>query len=124
MQGSAAALPSVRSRWVRRCGHGLTIARNVVVDDAKSARWKIGIPLPEHFDGAANVTDPETAVVIRELADEVQSLLPDLSSDQRACVELRFLADPTVPEVARRMNRDHARYQRTSSAPCGRVNGT
>lgn len=59
----------------------LTITRNVVIDDAKSARWRIAVPLPEHFDGPANVTDPETAATNRELADKVRSLLPDLSPD-------------------------------------------
>lgn len=98
-------LDSVTYRGVPFRAWLLTVARNVVIDDAKSARRKIEIPLPEHFDGPANVTDPEIAAANRELAEEVRSLLPDLSSDQRMCVELRFLADLTIPEVASRMNR-------------------
>lgn len=83
----------------------LTIARNVVIDDAKSARRKIDVPLPGHFDRPAQGLDPETAVIRQELANKVSSLLPYLSTDQRTCVELRFIADLTIPEAARRMNR-------------------
>lgn len=83
----------------------LTIARNVVIDDAKSARRRVEVPMPDHFDYPAAIADPETAVITRELADNVRNLLAHLSPDQRACVELRFLSELTLPEVANRMNR-------------------
>jgi RNA polymerase sigma-70 factor (ECF subfamily) len=83
----------------------LTIARNVVIDEVKSARRRIDVPLPEDFDRPAHGVDPEAEVINQELADKVSSLLAGLSADQRACVELRFLADLTIPEAARRMDR-------------------
>lgn len=83
----------------------MTIARNLVIDDATSARRRVEVTMPESVDGPSEHIGPEAAAVRRADAAELCGLLAELSPDQRACLELRFLHDLPVAEVARRMRR-------------------
>jgi RNA polymerase sigma-70 factor (ECF subfamily) len=70
----------------------MTIARNLILDDAKSARRRYETFLPEHYDAVS--------------AAEVRQCLAYLTDDQRECLRLRFYESLPVHEVAKIMNRN------------------
>ncbi|WP_374616579.1 sigma-70 family RNA polymerase sigma factor, partial [Frankia sp. AgKG'84/4] len=88
----------------------ITIARNLVVDQARSARRRLEIPTADLRDAAEGTTafavpGPEESILAglthRELLDAVRRLLPD----QQECVSLRFLEGMSVRETAHAMGR-------------------
>lgn len=83
----------------------MTIARNLVIDEATSARRRYEISAPDSVDGPAEHLGPEAAIMRRADAAKWRRRLEELSPDQRTCLELRFLHDLTLTEVAQRMRR-------------------
>ncbi|MCK9894253.1 sigma-70 family RNA polymerase sigma factor [Frankia sp. AgB32] len=89
----------------------ITIARNLVVDQARSARRRMEIPTADLRDAAEGTTagavpGPEESILAglthRELLDAVRRLRPD----QQECVSLRFLEGMSVRETAHAMGRN------------------
>jgi RNA polymerase sigma-70 factor (ECF subfamily) len=72
-----------------------TIATLYVDGYRRSRRWAA----VEHLLVEPVVVDVDPATRV-----DVETLLAGLSRQERACVVLRFLADRTVPEVARELN--------------------
>ncbi|MBA0126822.1 sigma-70 family RNA polymerase sigma factor [Haloechinothrix sp. YIM 98757] len=84
----------------------ITIARNAVMDDQRSANRRYESPVLESVEPPDGSADPAEVVCERELAGSVRRSLTHLTGDQQRCVELRFLRGLSVTEVAERMNRD------------------
>lgn len=83
----------------------MTIARNIIFDESRCARGKLEVEFPEHYEVVAEDVDPASAVCRSMMADELWRSLRELSTDQRACLELRFFHGLSLSEVARHMNR-------------------
>lgn len=102
------ALTKITSVTERRSAFGawlMTIARNLLIDEARSARSRYEVDLPDYGDAAADEGDPVQAAFRSVWADELRRILCDLSADQRICLELRFFHDLSLVEVGRRMKR-------------------
>jgi len=89
----------------------VTIARNLMVDQARSARRRFEIPTADILDAAESATahivpGPEESVLDghthRVLLDAIQRLRPE----QQECVALRFLEGLSVRETALAMDRN------------------
>lgn len=83
----------------------MTIARNLVFDESRSARHRLEVTMAEHVEIPAATADPAVSVCIRAWAEELHDYLLQLSDDQRACLELRYFHDLPLSDVASRMNR-------------------
>jgi len=83
----------------------MTIARNLILDEFKSARRRHEVFLPEGFDEPSDVADPAGKVCERAAAEELRRGLAELTEDQRRCLTLRFFEHLPVVEVARLMQR-------------------
>lgn len=79
-----------------------TIARNVVIDQAR--RTKPEARLPEQWDLIDGSQSPEQIAVDRSVEEELASLLARLTPDQREVIELR-LAGMTGQEIADHLGR-------------------
>jgi RNA polymerase sigma-70 factor (ECF subfamily) len=84
----------------------MTIARNLILDDAKSARRRYETFLPEHYDAVSSAADPAAEACGRAEAAEVRQCLAYLTDDQRECLRLRFFESLPVHEVAKIMKRN------------------
>ncbi|MCM3926147.1 sigma-70 family RNA polymerase sigma factor, partial [Frankia sp. AiPs1] len=90
----------------------VTIARNLLVDQARSARRRFEIPTADILAAADEratalaVPGPEESIIAvlthRELLDAVRRLRPD----QQECIALRFLEGLSVRETALAMGRN------------------
>ncbi|HEV7977936.1 sigma-70 family RNA polymerase sigma factor [Amycolatopsis sp.] len=83
----------------------MTIARNLVIDDAKSARRRYEVFLPEGFDAPSDTADPAAQLCARAEAAAIRDCMQWLTPDQRECLHLRFFEHLPVEEVARIMRR-------------------
>ena len=81
-----------------------TIARNATVDTYRRAPRDV--PLPPTFDRADDAPGPEESTAARDDATWVQSLLAQLTGDQREVVELR-LTGLTDQEIGRVLCKRH-----------------
>lgn len=100
------ALRSIGSlRWQGRdpAAWLVTIARNLIADHYKSSRYRLELLTGEPI--GPNVptgdTGPELAAIAADVNDTLRAALNILSPEQRAVVELRFLAGLDVAETAR-----------------------
>ncbi|WP_018505216.1 sigma-70 family RNA polymerase sigma factor [Parafrankia discariae] len=90
----------------------VTIARNHIVDLARSGRARLEFPTADLLAAAdgrpgagAAVPGPEDAVLAALDVREVLDALGTLGPEQRECVTLRFLEGLSVRETARAMNK-------------------
>lgn len=87
----------------------VTIARNRVTDHFKSARTRLEHPtddVPLHDRGAASGDElPETALIMRDVAEALHTAIQLLSDDHREVVQLRFAQSLSVAEAAAAMDR-------------------
>ncbi|MEP6628959.1 MAG: sigma-70 family RNA polymerase sigma factor, partial [Lapillicoccus sp.] len=82
----------------------LTIARNLLLDLRKSARFRLEITSDELFDGVDERT-PEDVVVQRHRDRALVEALRGLTSDQAECVVLRFMEGLSLAECAEVLGR-------------------
>lgn len=84
----------------------ITIARNIVFDHAKSARFRLEITTDELVDEQDGASGPE-ALALTALTNEVLLRGVDrLGDEQRECVVLRFLQGLSVAETAEVMGKN------------------
>jgi len=83
----------------------VTIARNLVTDHTKSARFRLEVTTADMLDADKHVDAPDDEVLQRmrdtRLIEAVRSLQPD----QAECLVLRFLEGLTLTECAKVLNR-------------------
>src|SRR5918998_3748522 len=83
-----------------------TIARNLMLDHAKSSRHRletVTAEVPEHPTTAAG--SPEQAVIHRDTAEQLRRCVAQLSPDQQDCIRLRFFQDLSSAQTAAAMGR-------------------
>lgn len=84
------------SAWLYRIAHDRT------VDTIRRRRHRKQVPL-ESWGGSCD--GPENAVSAQLDYEELNRTLSDLTDDQRQVILMRFMADMSVQEVARRLGR-------------------
>jgi RNA polymerase sigma-70 factor, ECF subfamily len=84
----------------------VTIARNIVLDHAKSARHRLEVTLPETIEHTDAGPGPEDSVISSLTAERLMRALNTLSADQRECVMLRFIQGMSISETAEIMGRN------------------
>ena len=78
----------------------ITIARNLVIDHGKSARFRLEITTDELLDRPMDQDTPEEHVLRRHRDAELVDALRHLTPDQAECVVLRFMEGLSVAECA------------------------
>ena len=88
----------------------LTIARNLVADDRKSARFRLEVPTAELLEhqpssDSSGLPTPEDALLQRQREERLVEALRKLTPDQAECVILRFMEGLSLAECARVLGR-------------------
>jgi RNA polymerase sigma-70 factor, ECF subfamily len=83
----------------------VTIARNLVVDHAKSSRYKMEITTGELLDADEAADAPEAEVLARMRDRRLLDAVRDLKPEQQECIVLRFLQGLSLAETAAVMGR-------------------
>jgi RNA polymerase sigma-70 factor (ECF subfamily) len=77
------------------------VAHHRVIDERRSRGRRPSDPVPpEDFEPIADLDDTETEALRRLGAERVVEMLSCLTPDQRAVLELRFIAGLTIDEIA------------------------
>jgi RNA polymerase sigma-70 factor, ECF subfamily len=84
----------------------ITIARNLILDHAKSSRARYEIPTADLADARQYHTGPEQHVLVEAMHYELLRCVRQLNNDQRECIRLRFLVGLSVTETAMLMRRN------------------
>jgi RNA polymerase sigma-70 factor, ECF subfamily len=82
-----------------------TIARNLVLDNAKLARNRLESPSAILETQTAPVAGPEDEVLAGLTNEILAATLRELPEDQRECLVLRFLQSMSISETAQVMNK-------------------
>ncbi len=97
------ALPRYESRGIPFGGWLFRLARNTVVDFARTRHEHAD--LDAVIDHGAGGPGPEDVALIRQQMDAVRAALAALTDDQREVIELRFFAGLSAREAADVMGR-------------------
>jgi RNA polymerase sigma-70 factor (ECF subfamily) len=84
----------------------VTIARNIVLDHAKSARHRLEVTIPETIEHTDTGPGPEDSVLSLLTTERLMRAVNRLGADQRECVMLRFIQGMSVSETAEIMGRN------------------
>lgn len=89
----------------------VTIARNLILDHAKSSRNRLEVLISDLADSASaqaksHQTGPEQHVLVETTHTELLRCIQQLNPEQRECIELRFVHGLSVNETATRMGRN------------------
>ncbi len=97
------ALPRYEARGVPFGGWLFKLARNAVIDHARTHREQVALDAAE--DRPLDDAGPEAIAVLRDDLDAVARALTELTEDQREVIELRFFAGLSAREAAHAMGR-------------------
>jgi len=84
----------------------ITIARNIVLDHVKSARYRLEITTGDTIEGGTAAPSPESAVLDALSSDRLMAAVKQLGDEQRECVMLRFIQGFSVSETAAVMGKN------------------
>jgi RNA polymerase sigma-70 factor (ECF subfamily) len=84
----------------------MTIARNIVFDHVKSARFRLETTTGELLDGDDREPSPEATVLTRLTNQRLLEAVDTLGDEQRECIVLRFLNGLSVAETAQVMGKN------------------
>ena len=87
----------------------ITIARNLILDHVKSARYRLEVSAEDAFEpshGATASDSAETTVLTVLTNERLLEAIKELSDEQRECVVLRFLHGFSVTETAEVMGKN------------------
>jgi RNA polymerase sigma-70 factor (ECF subfamily) len=84
----------------------MTIARNIVFDHSKSARFRLELTTAEVQDSDATEPSPEATVLTRLTNERLLRAVNELGDEQRECIVLRFLNGLSVAETAEVMGKN------------------
>ncbi|WP_270887291.1 sigma-70 family RNA polymerase sigma factor [Pedococcus sp. 5OH_020] len=79
----------------------ITIARNLITDNAKSARFRMEVTTADMLDADRRVDAPDQEVLDRLRDERLLSAVKNLKPEQAECVVLRFLQGLTLAETAK-----------------------
>ena len=104
----------------------VTIARNLVFDHVKSARYRLEVTAEDAFEAShsAPTTDSAETTVLTALTNEqLIKAIQELSDDQRECVALRFLHGFSVAETAEVMGKNDGSIKALQHRAVRRLHG-
>lgn len=78
----------------------ITIARNLITDNAKSARFRLEVTTADMLDADEHVDAPESEVLQRLRDTRLLEAVKNLKPEQAECVVLRFLQGLSLAETA------------------------
>jgi len=78
----------------------VTIARNLITDNAKSARFRMEVTTADMIDADRRVEGPENEVLARLRDSRLFEAIKTLKPEQAECVVLRFLQGMSLAETA------------------------
>jgi RNA polymerase sigma-70 factor (ECF subfamily) len=78
----------------------VTIARNLITDNAKSARFRLEVTTADMIDADQRVDGPENEVLRRLRDTRLFEAVKSLKPEQAECVLLRFMQGMTLAETA------------------------
>ena len=79
----------------------VTIARNLIADHVKSAKFRFEVATADMRDADQRVDAPDTEVLTRLRDERLVSAIRDLGSDQAECITLRFLQGLSLADTAK-----------------------
>lgn len=79
----------------------VTIARNLIADHVKSARFRFEVATADMRDADERVDAPDTEVLTRLRDERLVSAIKQLGPDQAECITLRFLQGLSLADTAR-----------------------
>jgi RNA polymerase sigma-70 factor (ECF subfamily) len=79
----------------------ITIARNLITDNAKSARFRLEVTTADMLDADQRVDAPDEEVLQRLRDTRLLEAVKKLKPEQAECVVLRFLQGLTLAETAK-----------------------
>ena len=82
----------------------LTIARNVLIDERRSARVRRQVGIDELRDLAMDEPSPEERMLRREAVGAAMSAMGGLSGEDRELLSLRFGGELEIAELARMLD--------------------
>jgi RNA polymerase sigma-70 factor (ECF subfamily) len=83
----------------------MTIARNIVFDHTKSARFRLEMTTEEIPEGNQTEPGPELAVLTKLTNERLIQAVDTLGDEQKECIVLRFMQGLSVAETAAIMNK-------------------
>jgi RNA polymerase sigma-70 factor (ECF subfamily) len=83
----------------------ITIARNLVADHLKSARFRFEVTTADMRDADRHVDPPDDEVLRRQRDEQLVAAIKALRPEQAECITLRFLHGLTLAETARVLGR-------------------
>jgi len=83
----------------------ITIARNLVVDHVKSARFRFEVTTADMRDADRQVEAPDEEVLARLRDEQLVTAIKALRPEQAECITLRFLHGLSLSETARVLGR-------------------
>ncbi len=78
----------------------ITIARNLITDNAKSSRFRLEVTTADMFDADGTVDAPDTEVLDRMRDTRLVAAVRTLKPEQSECVVLRFFHGLSLAECA------------------------
>ncbi|MGX7677611.1 sigma-70 family RNA polymerase sigma factor [Jatrophihabitans sp. DSM 45814] len=84
----------------------MTIARNIVFDHTKSARFRLEMTTGDLIEGDEKVASTESAVLTHLTNERLMRALDSLGEEQKECLVLRFLNGLSVAETAEVMGKN------------------
>jgi RNA polymerase sigma-70 factor (ECF subfamily) len=84
----------------------ITIARNIIFDHAKSARFRLELTTGEVIEGNDVDAGPELAVLTHMTNTRLLEAVNSLGEEQKECIVLRFLNGLSVAETASVMGKN------------------
>ncbi|GAA2019619.1 hypothetical protein GCM10009740_04790 [Terrabacter terrae] len=79
----------------------VTIARNLIADHVKSARFRFEVATADMRDADERVDAPDTEVLTRLRDERLVAAIRQLGPDQAECITLRFLQGLSLADTAR-----------------------
>lgn len=79
----------------------VTIARNLIADHVKSARFRFEVTTADMRDADERVDAPDTEVLTRLRDERLVEAIKGLGSDQAECITLRFLQGLSLADTAK-----------------------
>jgi RNA polymerase sigma-70 factor (ECF subfamily) len=85
----------------------MTIARNIVFDHVKSARFRLELTTADLLEGDDSAPSPEQTVLTKLTNARLLEAVNSLGDEQKECIVLRFLSGLSVAETAEVMGKNH-----------------
>lgn len=84
----------------------MTIARNIVFDHVKSARFRLELTTGDVIEGDESAASPEATVLAHLTNARLLQAVNNLGDEQKECIVLRFLTGLSVAETASAMGKN------------------